>query len=128
MVQKTTHWNISQSRGEEIMHKYIIEILKNNKSRLLISDLLFQLNKRTKHYKFLHNKKRKPLSVFIQCFFGTITKFLDTYIFYKVIKEQSNSYVELLDRDLSANTIPKQLLDQHKDWVIVNEDDDFYFV
>ena len=64
MVQKTTHWNISQSRGEETMHKYIIEILKNNKSRLLISDLLFQLNKRSKHYKFLHNKKKTFVCIY----------------------------------------------------------------
>ena len=35
MVHKNNKWNISKEKGEEIAHKYIIEILQDSKHNMI---------------------------------------------------------------------------------------------
>ena len=128
MVQQPHRWNISQKNGEVYLHKYIIEILRDNKQTLQLSDLIVQLNQRTKHIKLQHHGKRKPFSVYVRCMFGSMYNFLDNYIFYKVSKHGADIRVELLDSTIPKDKIPKHKLDEYKEWVVVNEEDEFMFV
>ena len=62
MVHKNDKWNISDKRGEEIAHKYIIDILKDSKNNTIpLSELVSLLNHQTKHIKFTNHNKKKPI-------------------------------------------------------------------
>ena len=60
--------------------------------------------------------------------FGSMYNFLDNYIFYKVSKHGADIRVELLDSTIPQDKIPKHRLDEYKEWVVVNEEDEFMFV
>ena len=126
MVQKNNTWNISDKKGEEISHKYIIEILKdckNNKTSL--SELVILLNQRTKHIKFINNNKRKPLSVYLRCKYGNIINFLDLYSFYGIINKNANIQVKLIDSEINLNykNNNNNIFDDYKEWILLDEED-----
>ena len=124
MVQKNNRWNISREKGETIINKYIIEILQDSKDNMIsLSGLLILLNLRTKHIKFINNSKKKPLSVYIRCIHGSILNFLDNHSFYDVIKDDANIQVKLLDKHITSKN-----LNDYKDWVLVDQEEDFILV
>ena len=113
MVQKNNKWNISDKRGEEITHRYIIEILRDSKHNTLpLSDLVILLNQKTKHIKFIHQSKKKPLSVYLRCNYGTIINFLDKFETYGLLRKDTDIQVKLM------NTV-----NEHNGWILVNEDE-----
>jgi len=124
MVQKNNRWNISREKGENIINKYVIEILQDSKDNMIsLSDLLILLNQRTKHIKFINNSKKKPLSVYIRCIYGSTLNFLDNNSFYEVFKDDANIQVKLLDKQIT-----KKNFNDYKDWILVDEEDDFILV
>ena len=124
MVQKNNKWNISREKGEVIINRYMIEILQDSKDNMIsLSSLLILLNLRTKHIKFINNSKKKPKSVYIRCIHGSILNFLDNHSFYEVIKDDANIQVKLVDKYITSKN-----LNDYKDWILVDEEDDFILV
>jgi len=124
MVQKNNRWNISREKGESIIHRYMIEILQDSKDNMIsLSDLLILLNQRTKHIKFINNSKKKPLSVYIRCVHGSPLNFIDNNSFYEVFKDDANIQVKLLDKHITKNNF-----NDYKDWILVDEEDDFILI
>ena len=113
MVHSNMKWNISNKRGEEIAHRYIVEILKDSKHNTIsLSDLVILLNQKTKHIKFINKSKRKPLSVYLRCNYGNIINFLDKFVAYGLIKKNADIQVKLI------NTV-----DEYRGWILVDEDE-----
>jgi hypothetical protein len=124
MVQKNDKWNISKQKGEEIAHKYIIEILHDFNNKTSLSNLIILLNQRTKHIKFSNHSKRKPLSVYLRSIYGSMTKFLDSYSIYGILKHGHDIYVTLLEQNSGNHPdICSPLLHETNDWIIIKEDD-----
>ena len=112
MVQRNNKWNISDKRGEEIAHRYIVDILKDSKHNTIsLSDLVILLNQRTKHIKFINNSKRKPLSVYLRCTYGNIINFLDKFVTYGLIRKNADIQVKLMNHC------------DPTDWILVDEDE-----
>ena len=112
MVQRNNKWNISDKRGEEIAHRYIVEILKDSKHETIpLSDLVILLNQRTKHIKFINHSKRKPLSVYLRCNYGNIINFLDKFVSYGLIRKNADIQVKLMNQN------------EPTDWILVDEDE-----
>ena len=135
MVHKNDKWNISDKRGEEIAHKYIIDILKDSKNNTIpLSELVSLLNHQTKHIKFTNHNKKKPISLYLQCKYGGIINFLDKYTIYGQIKQsqikqslkqqKDTMYVKLMDSEITYNkSIDQNILHEYKDWILIDEDD-----
>ena len=130
MVHKNDKWNISDKRGEEIAHRYIIDILKDSKNNTIpLSDLVSLLNHQTKHIKFTNHNKKKPISLYLQCKYGNIINFLDEYTIYGQIKkpqinEKDIIYVKLMDSEITYNkSIDQNILHEYKDWILIDEDE-----
>jgi len=136
MVHKNDKWNISDKRGEEIAHKYIIDILKDYKNNTIpLSELVSLLNHQTKHIKFTNHNKKKPISLYLQCKYGGIINFLDKYTIYGQIKQSQIKqslkkqqkdiiYVKLMDSEITYNkSIDQNILHEYKDWILIDEDD-----
>lgn len=129
MVHKNDKWNISDKRGEEITHRYIIDILKDSKNNTIpLSELVSLLNHQTKHIKFTNHNKKKPISLYLQCKYGSIVNFLDKYTIYaqirKKIKEKDIMYVKLMDSEITYNkSIDQNILHEYKDWILIDEEE-----
>ena len=112
MVQRNNKWNISQERGEELAHRYITEILQDSKHNMIpLSDLIILLNQRTKHIKFIHHSRKKPLSVYLRCTYGSIINFLDKFVTYGLVKNNADIQVKLMNDNLL------------NEWIIVDEEE-----
>ena len=125
MVQKNNKWNISKERGEEIAHKYIIEILKDSKNNIIpLSDLVILLNQRTKHIKFINKSKKKPISVYLRCSYGNMINFLDNFSIYGLLKQGANIQVKLLDNQVIYNkSVNQHIFQEYKEWVLIDNED-----
>ena len=145
MVHKNNKWNISDKRGEEISHKYIIDILKDSKNNTIpLSELVSLLNHKTKHIKITNHNKNKPLSLYLQCKYGGIINFLDKFTVYgqikkpqikkpqikkpqikkPQIKEIDIIYVKLMDSEITYNkSIDQNILYEYKDWILIDEEE-----
>ena len=130
MVHKNNKWNISDKRGEEISHKYIIDILKDSKNNTIpLSELVNLLNHQTKHIKFTNHNKKKPISLYLQCKYGGIINFLDKYTIYGQIKQslkqqKDTMYVKLMDSEITYNkSIDQNILHEYKDWILIDEEE-----
>ncbi len=121
MVHKNSKWNISLERGEEIAHKYIIEILEDSKNNMTsLSELIISLNQRTRHIKLAHHKKKKPIHVYLKCVYGSVINFLDSFDFYGIIHKNNDIYVKLFDSHILKSSNMRTL---HNDWIILDEDE-----
>jgi hypothetical protein len=121
MVQKNNKWNLSKERGEELAHKYIIEILNDSKNNTLsLSELIILLNQRTKHINLTHHSKKKPITVYIRCVYGSFINFLDLFHIYGIIKQPNDILVKLFDEMIEYNESFKPI---SKDWIIVDEEE-----
>ena len=135
MVHKNDKWNISDKRGEEIAHRYIIDILKDSKNNTIpLSELVSLLNHQTKHIKFTNHNKKKPISLYLQCKYGSIINFLDKFTIYgqikkpqikkPQIKKKDIMYVKLMDSEITYNkSIDQNILHEYKDWILIDEEE-----
>jgi len=129
MVHKNDKWNISKKRGEEIAHKYIIEILHDSTNNITsLSNLIILMNQITKHIKFINRSKRKPLSVYLRSTYGSILNFLDNFSIYGIINQESDIYVKLLEKNIDSHSdINSSIIQEYKEWIII-DDEDFILV
>jgi len=125
MVHKNNKWNISKEKGEEIAHRYIIEILQDSKHNMIsLSELSILLNQRTKHIKFIQYSKKKPMSVYMRCSYGNIINFLDNFTIYGVINNDSDIQIKLLDTEITTKKfIEQNIMNEHKDWILIDDED-----
>ena len=125
MVHKNNKWNISKEKGEEIAHRYIIEILQDSKHNMIsLSELSILLNQRTKHIKFIQYSKKKPMSVYMRCSYGNIINFLDNFTIYGVISKDSDIQIKLLDTEITNKKfIEQNIMNEHKDWILIDDED-----
>ena len=125
MVHKNNKWNISKEKGEEIAHRYIIEILQDSKHNMIsLSELSILLNQRTKHIKFIQYSKKKPMSVYMRCSYGNIINFLDNFTIYGVINNDSDIQIKLLDTEITTKKfIEQNIMNEHKEWILINDED-----
>jgi len=125
MVHKNNKWNISKEKGEEIAHKYIIEILQDSKHNMIsLFELSILLNQRTKHIKFIQYSKKKPMSVYMRCSYGNIINFLDNFTIYGVINNDSDIQIKLLDTEITNKKfIEQNIMNEHKDWILIDDED-----
>jgi hypothetical protein len=125
MVHKNDKWNISDKRGEEIAHKYIIDILKDSKNNTIpLSELVSLLNHQTKHIKFTNHNKKKPISLYLQCKYGGIINFLDKYTIYgqikqSQIKQSQIKQSQIKQSQIKQSQIKQSLKKQQKDIIYV---------
>jgi len=125
MVQKNNKWNISKERGEELAHKYIIELLRDSKQNTLpLSELIILLNQRTKHIKLSYHTKRKPMSTYLKSMYGKVINFIDNYTFYGVIKNGADIKIKLFEGEINLSP---ELLQEHREWIFV-DDEEFILV
>ena len=130
MVQKNNKWNISDKQGEDISHRYIIDILKDaSHNTIPLSDLVTVLNQHTKHIKFTNHKKKKTISLYITCKYGSLTHFLDTFTIYGLININNRIHVKLIDTEIIHNkTINPMILNEYKEWILVDTETDYILV
>jgi hypothetical protein len=130
MVQINNKWNISDKQGGEIAHRFIINILKGSPHNTIpLSKLVKILNQHTKHIKFINHKKRKTISLYITCKYGSITHFLDTFTIYGLIHINNIMHVKLIDTEIIHNkTIDPTILNEYKEWIFINNTDDYIIV
>lgn len=127
MVHKNNKWNISKEKAEEIAHKYIIEILREYKNNTLpLSDLIIILNQRTKHIKFINHQKKKNISIYLKSIYGSMINFMDNFTFYGILSNGADIKIILIDGELKYSSLNKQILNENKEWILI--DDDFIFV
>mgnify|MGYP001169591230 CR=1 FL=1 len=126
MVQKNSKWNLTKERGEEIAHRYILEILHDSKgNKILLSDLIILLNQRTKHITIKHHSKKKNMSIYIKSIYGSFINFLDSFSMYGVLYLENDIYALLNDKELSFNNLTKDIISENKEWVLVDEEEFF---
>ena len=110
-------WNINSKEGIEIAHSTIIDILRESKNPILLSELVTLLNDRTKKYKIHSNKKKNTLSKYLKSNHGGILQFLDDYVIYGIIKKNNIIHVTLLEDLLDNN--PLKRITRDNEWVFV---------
>ena len=128
MVQKNNRWNISREKGENIINKYVIEILQDSKDNMIsLSDLLILLNQRTKHIKFINTNKKKPFSVYLRTVYGNIINFMDNFSFYGVISNGADIKIKLIDSELNHKNLTNDIINEYREWTLVDTED-FEFI
>ena len=131
MVHKNIKWNISKSKGEEYAHKYLIEILSNEKDYCLpLQDLIIHLNNKTKHINFIIKNKKKPFSVYLKSMYGSFTKFLDKHLMYNIISTDKIYIMLMNDYILNSNYKDTDNTFKINEWEFIhaNELNDFILI
>ena len=123
MVQNNK-WNLSKERGQALAHKYILEILCDSRDQTItLSELIILLNQRTKHIKITHHSKKKSLSVYLKCNYGSVINFLDNFTMYGIIKKQSDIYVKLFDKYIVYNKENQPIFQKHEGWTFIYDEE-----
>lgn len=126
MVHKNNKWNMSKKRGEEILHRNIIKIIKNSTDKVSLNDLIILLNQNTKDIKFISNKQRKPISCYIRGTYGNLMAFINLFSMYGVIYHNNISYIVLMNHNVTEkhkhnnNDVLSEGIDS---WELVSDDE-----
>ena len=113
-------WNINSKEGIEIAHSTIIEILREKKKAILLSELVTLLNSRTKKYKIHPNKNKNTFSKYLKSNHGGILQFLDDYNIYGIINSKATIQVVLLEEYLEKNnSSPLKRITKDNEWIFV---------
>ncbi len=88
-------WNFPIEKGTELIHKNMIQILKEKESDLEIHELIHLLNLRTKKYNFKLYGKRKAISSYIEYYYRNIVNFADSFMVYNVVYKDGKVYIKL---------------------------------
>lgn len=108
-------WNINLDEVIKLTHSNIIDILKENNGKIILSRLVTLLNNKTKDIKFHSKKKLNCLSKYMKHNYGGILKFLDDYSIYGIKNTRNDIEVILLDQnDKNIFTI-----DNENEWILL---------
>jgi len=112
-------WNISKKRGEELIHKHILDIFSQRDSgKVAIQELISLMNQSTKHIHLIQNRQKKSISAYVTSVYGSFTNFLDEYSMYGIIREDK-IYICLFEVNMESS-VP---FDRLSDWQVINEED-----
>ena len=124
MVHKNNKWNLSINKGESIIHNTLQNILTNCVNNMIkIDELIVLMNQQTNHIKFITNHKKKPISTYIRCIYGSLIAFLDKYIIYALLEKNKDTYVKLIenqfDGNINNNNISNWELISHEEFILI---------
>jgi len=126
MVRKSNKdkWNYPIEKGTELVHKNMIQILKEKESDLEIHELIHLLNLRTKKHNFKLYGKRKAISSYIDYYYRNIVNFAESFIIYNVVYKNKKVYIKLNEEiDMSereAKKIKRRESDECWSWDIID--------
>ncbi len=117
-------WNYPIEKGTELIHKNMIQILKEKESDLEIHELIHLLNLRTKKHNFKLYGKRKAISSYIDYYYRNIVNFAESFIIYNVVYKNKKVYIKLNEEiDMSereAKKIKRRESDECWSWDIID--------
>jgi hypothetical protein len=108
-------WNMKIDEVIEITHSNIIDILKENKGKIILSRLVALLNNKTKNIKFHSKKKLNCLSKYMKHNYGGILKFLDDYSSYGI--KRTNNDIEVILLDLNDDDF--FIIENENEWILL---------
>ena len=112
-------WNISKKRGNELIHKHILDIFgQKGCDKVALQELIALMNQSTNHIHLIQNKQKKSISTYVTSVYGSFTNFLDEYSMYGIIREDK-IYICLFE----VNMDPSIPFDRLSDWQVINEED-----
>lgn len=126
MVQSSVEWNLSDDKCFEIVHLTVIDILSERNGNILsLNNLVENLNSRTKIYK-LHNSKRLNMfSKYLKIEYGGVLKFLETFNFYSIIRNEKDIYIKLYKNLVNIDNIKEgKRITKDSDWIIIEDSSD----
>lgn len=126
MVQSSVEWNLSDDKCFEIVHLTVIDILSEKHGNILsLNNLVENLNSRTKIYK-LHNSKRLNMfSKYLKIEYGGVIKFLETFNFYSIIRNEKDIYIKLYKNLVNLDNIKEgKRITKDSDWIIIEDSSD----
>lgn len=126
MVQSSIEWNLSDDKCFEIVHLTVIDILSERNGNILsLNNLVENLNSRTKIYK-LHNSKRLNMfSKYLKIEYGGVIKFLETFNFYGIIRNEKDIYIKLYKNLVNIDNIKEgKRITKDSDWIIIEDSSD----
>lgn len=126
MVQSSVEWNLSDDKCFEIVHLTVIDILSEKHGNILsLNNLVENLNSRTKIYK-LHNSKRLNMfSKYLKIEYGGVLKFLETFNFYSVIRNEKDIYIKLYKNLVNLDNIKEgKRITKDSEWIIIEDSSD----
>jgi hypothetical protein len=126
MVHSSVEWNLSDDKCFEIVHLTVIDILSEKNGNILsLNNLVENLNSRTKIYK-LHNSKRLNMfSKYLKIEYGGVIKFLETFNFYSIIRNEKDIYIKLYKNLVNLDNIKEgKRITKDSDWIIIEDSSD----
>src|SRR6056300_159124 len=126
MVRNSAKWNFSDDKCFEIIHLTIIDILSEKNGKILsLNALIENLNSRTKIYK-LHNSKRLNMfSKYLKIEYGGVIKFLETFNFYSIIRNEKDIYIKLYKNLVNLDNIKEgKRITKDSEWIIIEDSSD----
>ena len=93
-----TGWNLPTESIDSIAYDIIFLVLKESKEQYIeINTLIRGIENKSKHYIFVYKKDRKSLMKYIKNEHYSLTKFLDKYDKFGIIKKDNHVYIKLME-------------------------------
>lgn len=91
-------WNLPTESIDSVAYDIIFLVLnENNDEYIEINTLIRDIEKKSKHYMFVYKNNRKSLMKYIKIEHRSLTKFLDKYDKFGIIKKDNNIYIKLME-------------------------------
>lgn len=120
MVHDSIRWNISNEKCFEIIHNTLIDILNEEKLKILpLSQLIERLNLRTRIHRLHNNKRYNKFSKYLKHKHGGILKFIQYYNFYEIIKTDKNIQIKLHNNLVEKISENNKRITKDDDWIMI---------
>lgn len=126
MVQSSVKWNFSHDKCFEIIHLTIIDILSEKNGQILsLNALIENLNSRTKIYKLNNSKRLNMFSKYLKIEYGGVLKFLESFNFYSIIRNEKDIRVKLYKNLVNLDNIKEgKRITKDSEWIIIEDSSD----
>lgn len=106
-----TGWNLPTTSIDSVAYDIIFLVLKEGVDEFVeINTLIKDIEKKSKHYMFIYKNDRKSLMKYIKIEHNSLTKFLDKYDKFGIIKKDNRVYIKLMEDFLEG-------------WEVIDDDD-----
>ena len=120
MVHDSIRWNISNEKCFEIIHNTLIDILNEERLKILpLSQLIERLNSRTRIHRLHTNKRYNKFSKYLKYKYGGILNFIQYYNFYEIIKTNKNIQIKLHNNLVEKINENNKRITKDDDWIII---------
>ena len=93
-----TRWNLPTNSIDSVAYDIIFLVLKESKDEYMeINTLIRGIENKSKHYMFVYKNDRKSLMKYIKIEHHSLTKFLDKYDKFGIIKKDNRVYIKLME-------------------------------